>query len=259
MTHITTVLPDPTSPTRRPVRRAERLSDRLDREWALLNRRPGVLATVRSWQLVGPDEPPLASLDDLLRRTGFRTPTSARADAMLCRLLDVAASEPLAARIALQRILPGLLAVVRAEQWREPEVNAFDQLVGEAWLSIVRYRTDERPTDVAARLLHDARHRAFTGPRRRKHHTVEELRPPHRLEEPPFPPEPSAFELLTAVLTEVRACGLAEPHLDVVRGVLRCDSAAAFAAELHLDQRTVRYRRARAVGQIRRILTETAA
>jgi hypothetical protein len=240
-----------------PRRRHVSLSEWLEREWRSLAQRPGVLDTVRSWNVIAPGAPRIVSLDDLLRRTGFRTSASAAADAVLCRLVDLAATEPLAARIVLQRILPGLFAIAREEQQREPRTDAFDVLYAEAWMSIQQYRTASRSTQVAARLLSDARCRAFTNPRRRRR-VVEVLRPPHRLEEPP-PPDPSPFEELTTLLTDVRACGLPDGDLDVVRGLLRYDSAAGYAVHAKVDQRTVRYRRDRSVARIRKVLADTAA
>ena len=91
---------------------------------------------------------------------------------MLRRLVVAAADDRLAARIVLQRLLPGLLAIVRREQQRERDVDAFDLLAAEAWMAIVTYHPDRRPTDIAARLLNDARHRAFTTPRRRQVRSV---------------------------------------------------------------------------------------
>ncbi len=119
---------------------------------------------------------------------------------MLRRLVVLAATEPLAARIVLQRLLPGLLAIVRREQQRDRAVDAFDQLAAEAWLAIVSYRADLRPTDVAAKLLNDARHRAFTTPRRKQERSREDVVPPARLDLPRLPQPGSSFEELTIVL-----------------------------------------------------------
>src|SRR5262245_32004454 len=126
------------------------LSSRLDREWDQLCRRPAVLSRVRRWQLTAT---PFGSLGELLRLAGHRVAPTPEADEVLRRLVVVAAGEPLAARIVLQRLLPGLLAIVRREQLRDRDVDAFDVLAAEAWLAIVSYRADVRRTDVAARLL----------------------------------------------------------------------------------------------------------
>jgi hypothetical protein len=162
-----------------------------------------------------------------------------------------AASDPLAARIVLQRILPGLLHIVRREQRREPGLDAFDVLIGEAWVSIVNYSVADRPTHIASRLLHDARHRAFTNPRRRRR-VLEVPCSPDRLTEPREPAERSALEELAAVIVEARRRGVHERDVEIVRGILRHGTATAFASELHLHPRSVRYRRDAALARIRR-------
>jgi hypothetical protein len=146
------------------------LSARLDREWAWLCNRPDVVATARSGRVT---DRTFGSLDELLALGGHRADPTPDAEVVLGRLVAVAAAEPLACRIVLQRILPVLLAVVTSEQARDPRIDAFDLIVGEAWISITRSRVEARPTDVAARLLSDSRRRAFTSGRRRR--VVEEI------------------------------------------------------------------------------------
>ena len=83
-----------------------------------------MLDRVRSW---GVTSTPFRSLDELLRLAGFKVArTPAETDEVLRRLVVLAATEPLAARIVLQRLLPGLLAIVRREQQRDRGVDAFD-------------------------------------------------------------------------------------------------------------------------------------
>ena len=153
-----------------------RLADRLDREWAHLSHRREVVARARCW---GVTTRPFASLDELVVLAGLTGPRATaagaratvvgddEADELLHRLVQRARSDWLAGRIVLQRILGGLLRIAGAEQRREPDVDALSLLVGEAWLAIARYRRP-RPGHVAARLLNDARHGAFVGPRRRR-------------------------------------------------------------------------------------------
>lgn len=117
--------------------RPRRLSCRLDREWAQLCRRPAVLARVRAWNLT---TAAYRSLPEFLALCGHDRATNPVSDELLRRLVAVAATDPLAARIVLQRILPGLLAIVRREQQRDRSTDAFEVLVGEAWLVIVGYQ-----------------------------------------------------------------------------------------------------------------------
>ena len=152
---------------------------------------------------------PFRSLDELLRLAGFKVAPSAGDRRGAAPPRRHRRREPLAARIVLQRLLPGLLAIVRREQQRDRDVDAFDLLAAEAWLAIVTYRADLRPTDVAARLLNDARHRAFTTPRRRQERSREDVVPPARLDLPRLPQPGSSFEELTIVLRDARQDGSA--------------------------------------------------
>ena len=141
-----------------PPRRDHALSIRLDREWRAICRRPGTVERARAW---GVTDEPIADLDELLERAGFRTAPSAVGHEVLRRLVDVARDDELAARVVLQRILPGLLADRPAAP---PGRRAtFDDVVGAAWLAI-RGRRPPTPTEqVAANLVRGAAYRAFTG------------------------------------------------------------------------------------------------
>ena len=220
------------------------LSTRLQREWDQLNCRHAVLARARSWHVT---QRPFRSLDELLRLAGFKRPHTAEADEVIRRLVVIAGHEPLAARIVLQRLLPGLLAIVRQEQQRDRGVDAFDLLAGEAWLAIVSYRADRRPTNIAARLLNDARHRAFTTPRRRNERSPEDYVPTATLDLPRLPQPGSSFEELTGVLRDARRDGLADCDLAAVGDFL----SGRPAAERDVTPRTMRNRRHRAVERIK--------
>jgi hypothetical protein len=232
------------SVTNTATRTDRQLSTRLQREWDQLNCRRAVLARARSWHVT---PRPFRSLDELLRIAGFKSAHSAETDDVLRRLVVIAAGEPLAARIVLQRLLPGLLAIVRQEQQRDRSVDAFDLLAGEAWLAIVSYRADRRPTNVAARLLNDARHRAFTTPRRRNERSPEDFVPTATLDLPRLPQPGSSFEELTIVLREARQDGLTDSDLAAVGDYL----AGRPADERDVTPRTMRNRRHRAIERIK--------
>lgn len=236
--------------------RPRKFSDRLDREWTRLNRRPAVLATVRSWGLT---DHPFESLDDFLGLTGFgltgfdTADGTPEADALLGRLVAVARTEPLACRIVLQRLLPGLLAIARDEQARDPRTDAFEALAGEVWLAIVEYRVEARPTHIAARLLNDARHRAFVSKRRPR--VVEEI--PHdeaELVDVIDITVTAPFDELVGVLSEARRRGLSDRGLCTVRQFVQHGSAANVATAEKLTNRAVRYQQRHAVTEIRRLV-----
>jgi hypothetical protein len=226
------------------------LSSRLDREWDRLRRRPGVVATARSWRVT---DRGFGSLDELLVLAGHRADPTPDADTVLRRLVAVAPAEPLACRIVLQRILPGLLAIVRSEQARDPRIDAFDLIVGEAWISITRYRVDARPTDVAARLLSDARHRAFTSGRRRR--VVEEIvTDDGAFAEVVVDDTATAFDEAVAVIHEARRAGLADEHVSAVADFLSHGSSRRVAMARDITERAARYRQSRAVTRVRRLV-----
>lgn len=226
------------------------LTHRLDSEWANMRRRPDVTDRVRSWSLT---DVPFATLDEFMVLIGHRTPGSRAANDLLGRVVGVAHHDPMAARIVLQRILPGLMAIVRTEQRHDPRVDALDVVMGEAWLCIVAYRPDARPTQIAARLLSDTRFRAFTHQRRRR-----------SFREVPFdagtfdemvtPETTTAFDELVAAVGESRRYGLGDEHVAVVDDLLRHDTTAGVAAAHHVTTRTIRYRQHRTVGEIRRLV-----
>lgn len=231
----------------------QRLSHRLDREWWQLRRRPSLVAEARSWGLTPVGAPPIRDLDDLLAQAGYRRPPSPQADAILAGIAARASTSTLAARVTLQRIVPGLLAIARAEQQRDPRIDAFELLVAEAWCTIVRFPANGRIDHVAARLLNRARQRAFTDPRRRRH-VDEALVPSFEDFERPDRPAPSAFEEVVTTLADARRAGLDDHQLAVLGAYLQCESVDALAAELRRTSRALRYQREHAVARVRRLL-----
>ena len=236
------------------------LSARLDREWVHLSRRAEVVARVRRWELTAE---PFNTLDELLVLTGFvcrgqrtaapMTPArDAAADVVLHRLAVRASEDWLAGRIVLQRILAGLLAIAGAEQRRDPTVDAFGLLVGEAWLAIAAYPDARAPRDVAAKLLNAARQRAFVGPRRRRR-VVEVLSPTWRIGEPRLAPDRTPCDELAAIVRTARECGLAAGDLELVRGLVSAGTVT-MAGRLSVTPRTVRNRRDRVAATIRELV-----
>ena len=62
---------------------------------------------------MGGHDVPFADLDELLALAGHGTARTPEANAVLGRLVDVAHVDELASRVVVQRLLPGLLAIVR--------------------------------------------------------------------------------------------------------------------------------------------------
>ncbi|HRE03463.1 MAG TPA: hypothetical protein PLV68_19355, partial [Ilumatobacteraceae bacterium] len=138
------------------------------------------MRTLRSWQLPGG---PIESTADLLARCGYRlapstdsAPTKdARSaaptededvidpeDVCLAALIGLAAHQPLAARVVLQRIVPPLLGLAN-RKGRSPSHRdqLFDDLVANAWMVILAYPAVRRPRRIAAGLVRDVSFQTF--------------------------------------------------------------------------------------------------
>jgi DNA-directed RNA polymerase specialized sigma24 family protein len=135
--------------------------DLLDADWRREARSPRLCRGFAAWRAA---EPALARFADVVSLQRFlRNPTSAaESDAVLCALLARARQEPLAARVVLQMIAPGLKrlaghmltnAYERDELW--------SALLAAAWEQIRRYPLKRRRRRVAANLLLDAMHAAL--------------------------------------------------------------------------------------------------
>ena len=230
-------------PTNEPL-----LSDRIDRQWRALRCRRDVVATVRSW---GVTVQPIADLDELLQLAGYRVAGTAEHNAVLHRLVTVAKHDDLAGLIVLQRIMPGLLAVVRRRSAPDHR-SSFEDLIGAAWMAIRGYSVERQRAHLAANLVRDAAYRAFTAPTRRRSATEVSV-DPRVLDETPADDTVSSFEELATVVAEGRRSGMATTDLDLVRDLVRVGSPGVLAAERNVTPRTVRNHRDRVTAQLRRL------
>ncbi len=131
----------------------------LDLEWRTLNRRPVCLRQAGTWEVV----PNPASLDEVVRAISRGNGT----DAVLRHLVALSSHDDLAARVVLQRMLPGLVRLAvrwkhRAGTW----TDAFDELLAAGWL-VVRTMGDDARPQLAARLLRAIEYQAFVRTSRR--------------------------------------------------------------------------------------------
>jgi len=116
--------------------------------------------------------PPLAgcgALDDVLARVGGdRSLPVDDADVALGLVVRLAADDELAARVVLQRILPGLVTAARRRAHASacPTVTVLVELVAQAWIGIRTYPSQRRPIKVAANLVRDAEYHVYTRPSR---------------------------------------------------------------------------------------------
>jgi hypothetical protein len=141
----------------------------LDRDWQRLLRGP-MPARLRAWTHEEPTLAPFAG--EPVRLIGFLrgSASAATKDCLLQALVRIAAEEPLAARVVLEAIVPGLTRLAeriifdardRDELWA--------LLLGHAWQQIRGYPLARRPSRIAANLLLETRRAAlaeFTHDRR---------------------------------------------------------------------------------------------
>jgi hypothetical protein len=219
------------------------LSGRLDRDWRQLARTPAAVSRAATWRLV----PVVRHLDDVLVATGFGVPHTAANNATLARLVGLARADDLAARVVMQRILPGLLGVARRR--RLFERDAFEDLVGAAWL-VIRRANPAGKEQLAANLVRDAAYRAFTAPGRRLSAT-EIAVDPRTLDEEPAPERIGPCEELAMLLADARAMGVPTADLDLFRELAVVGSPGRVAARREITPRTVRNHRDRAAARIR--------
>ena len=237
-----------------PVNRS--LLSRLDREWQALNQRPAVLQRAAGWGLgISFD-----SLDEVLVAAGYRLqrgelgcdrdPMSVAANQLLRRLLTAARTDDVAARVVLQRLLPGVVATAR--RWgrhrQGGSMDAFDEMLSATWMVIREFPTDRCSRQLAASILRAGEYRAFQRVSRRK--LVHELTSPNLLD-----------RAVAAVVTldvgdelaEVVACAgsLTEHELLLIELLSRGCSPAEMAEQLSISVRTVLNHRDAVVHRLR--------
>lgn len=241
---------------------------RLEREWQALNMRPAVLRRAQGWGVAAP----FGSLDQLLAAAGYWPSRQARlvvagapaagtsatgptrpgcsANEVLAQLVRAARTDDVAARVVLQRVLPGVVA--RARRWGSHRTggsaDAFDELLSVTWTVIREFPVERRPLHVAANLLRDSEYRAFERANRRL--LVHELTAPHLLDGPVLTGD--ALDATAELAEVVAAAGmLTERELQLIELLARGCSAAEAAVALRVSERTIRNHREVLVHRLR--------
>lgn len=132
----------------------------LEREWLQLAR-GSLPARLRAWALHEPALAPFTDPHCLIRFLRGPAPAEAK-DELLRPLLRIARDEPLAARVVLQALMPGLKrlsarALLDVSEWEE----LWELLLAHAWERIRRYPLARRPRQIAANVLLDTLHRTL--------------------------------------------------------------------------------------------------
>lgn len=229
---------------------------RLDREWQALNQRPAVLRRAAGWGL----GMSFNSLDEVVVATGYRSHQeqrlcargsgSAVANEVLRRLLVVAGTDDVAARVVLQRLLPGVVAAARRWGGHRPggSFDAFDEMLSATWMVIREFPAERQTRHLAASVLRAGEYRAFQKSNRRM--MVLELTAPNLLD---LPVETVVTLDVADELAEVVACAsaLTEHELQLIELLARGCSAAEMAEQLSISVRTVRNHRDAVVHRLR--------
>lgn len=229
---------------------------RLEREWHALNQRPAVLRRAAGWGL-GIE---CASLDEVVAATGYRPRSDERvcdrevssvaANEVLRLLLVAASTDDVAARVVLQRLLPGVVATAR--RWgshrQGGSMDAFDEMLSATWMVIREFPTNRRSRHLAASVLRAGEYRAFQQMNRRM--MVHELTAPNLLD---LPVETVVTLDVAEELAEVVACAssLTEHELQLIELLARGCSAIEMAERLKISVRTVRNHRDAVVHRLR--------
>jgi DNA-directed RNA polymerase specialized sigma24 family protein len=232
------------------------LLTRLQREWNMLSRRRSAVSRASAWRLT---PRAIESLDELLVLTGLGPgPIDPAGDETLRRLVVLARHDDLAARVVLQRMLPGLSnCAKRNSSGFDNQLDALDELLSEAWTVIRSFPIERRDRYVIKNLLRDCEYRAFLKTRRRK--LVQDVTDPLLLDravETDNPSSESTAESLVTIadlLSRARAAGMSKHDVDVVVALLNTATVKQAAIVLGVTDRTVRSRRHDVVRQLREL------
>ena len=249
---------------------------RLRAEWEALAISPAALRSARSWQLpIGE----FGSLDDVLSAAGMRlvappadvAPGDATAavvgvtaggapagDEVLRMLVVVARTDALAARVVLQRLLPGLSAAARRHgRCHNEHLAAFDELLSVAWGVIREFPVERRNHHLAPALLRDCEHHAFRKQTRRL--LILEPTEPRRLDRVEREVATEPLLELCQVIGAARGGHLAPADVALLRLLLSGRRLAEVAEELSISGRSVRNHRSAAVHRLRAAVATHAA
>ncbi len=246
------------------------LLTRLQSEWQLLRERPTVLRRATGWSLGMPFD----NLDQVLAATDYWATPAARAAAanqssqttaatrgneVVTRLLAAARHDEVAARVVLQRLLPGLIS--RSRCWGPRRAGgsseAFDELVSAAWTVIREFPFERRPRHLIANLLRDCEYAAFRRDSRRL--LVHEFTEPRSLDTAvEYRAEIEPMLELAEIIAEARSHTLTDHDLELLTLLANGASPAEAAERLQISERTLRYHREAAVGRLRDAVLATA-
>lgn len=226
---------------RRPGSMATRLQDQWD---DVVTSAPAVARARSWWHGTAVDTGAIGSLDDVLALVGFQgAREDGDADARLLHLVTIAAHDELAARVVMQRILPGLLSI-SARRGRLPGNNGaevFSEIAATAWTLIRTYPVERRPAKVAANLLRDVEYECFV--RRQRMRAWRDETSVDQTPEPTHHRDAHAVDQIVEVLRDARDAGLAPNDVRFLAALASGCHPDDLGASLGCSPRTIRSRR----------------
>ena len=164
-------------------------------------------------------------------------------DHVLGSLVRLAVTDQLAARVVLQRLLPGISTMARRRTGRGRSYHSvLDEVVATAWTVIRTYPVDRRHTYVAVGLLREIDYQSFRRARRRL--TTFVPRPLHTFDAQPAPVGAiGPAEELRELLEAAAAAGLDPADIELARRLGRGETTREIAQSTNVTDRTVRNKR----------------
>lgn len=221
-----------------------------DTDWEQIRSDRRSIELARSWRVTHCH---INDLDDLVTAAGYdesgrtSSTTGTEAEQVLWRLIDVARTDDLAARIVMRRIMPGLLAAIRRRPRTVSSGRAANDIMAGAWIAVRTFDMGRHPSCLAAALISDAVYRAFHAENRRQ---VQRETVVDDIGERAQPMDVHDLSMVRDILIEARAAGMDPVDLEVVRRVIVGGSTDAIANDLGVTARAVRYRCSRVVAEL---------
>ena len=229
-------------------------------EWNATASNRRAVRHANNWGLPGE---PVSTLDEMVVRAGFGGPKNwDEGDTYLLELVKLAATDPLAARIVLQRVLPPVLGIARrrGNHMRGGPDAAVNDLLTQAWLVITSYPAERRPRKVAANIVRDIEYFEYVAHNRLRKTSVMFVNHDH------FTVGETALSLahthpgpdddVRNFLLELERRGVSPIRIEILR--LSCEGwrASEIATRLGLKERTARWHRAEALAAAREIIAD---
>jgi hypothetical protein len=216
----------------------------LDHEWKTTTRDDKARQRLASWAAAEPDLAGFAcprALVDHIRQPGHPE----HSDRLLATLTRVAATDPAAARVALQALIPGLRRVATSLRTLDDPADIDAAVVAHAFERIRTYPLDTRPAHIAANIVRDTRKRVLRAHTTPRHEVLTDVREQA--------PQPCAGEELLRLVHQAVHDGRvgADGAWLIIRTRVHGDTLDNLATTLGQTFEAVRKRRLRAEQQLR--------